>query len=110
MDGSRGAGKEAERSKQATANVESGPIAKPRSELLEKLAPIALVSAVLLVGFLTLSPFLPAILWGAVLAVAVAPLHQKLLAAVGNRRALAAARPRLDRTRSLRSARRSAPR
>lgn len=91
MDGSRGAGKEAERSKQATANVESGPIAKPRSELLEKLAPIALVSAVLLVGFLTLSPFLPAILWGAVLAVAVAPLHQKLLAAIGNRRALAAA-------------------
>jgi len=91
VDGSGGVGKKAERSKQASANVESGPIAKPRGELLERLAPIALVSAVLLVGFLTLSPFLPAILWGAVLAVAVAPLHQRLLAAIGNRRALAAA-------------------
>lgn len=62
----------------------------PRGELIEKLAPLGLVFAVLLIGLLTLYPFLPAILWGAVLAIAVAPLHQKLLLSVGNRRALAA--------------------
>ena len=91
MDEPSGAGEKTKRSKQATAQEGSRPIAKPRGELLEKLAPLGLVFAVLLVGFLTLSPFLPAILWGTVLAVAVAPLHQKLLAATGNRRALAAA-------------------
>jgi len=63
----------------------------PRFELIEKLAPLGLVLAVLLVGLLTLYPFLAAILWGVVLGIAVAPLHQKLIAAIGNRRMLAAA-------------------
>ena len=91
MDEPSGTGKKTKESKQGTGQEASRPIAKPRGELLEKLAPIGLVLAVLLVGLLTLSPFLPAILWGAVLAVAVAPLHQRLLAAIGNRKTLAAA-------------------
>lgn len=61
-----------------------------KSELIEKLAPLGLVILVLFVGLLTLYPFLPAILWGVVLAIAVGPLHQKLLASIGNRRMLAA--------------------
>jgi predicted PurR-regulated permease PerM len=91
VDGPSGTGSKTRSSKKATARVASRKVAKAKGDWLEKLAPIALVFAVLLIGFLTLSPFLPAILWGAVLAVAVAPLHQKLLAAIGNRRALAAA-------------------
>jgi predicted PurR-regulated permease PerM len=62
----------------------------PRTELIEKLAPIGLVLAVLLVALLTIYPFLPAILWGVVLGIAVAPLHERLLVSLGNRRKLAA--------------------
>ncbi|WP_083240494.1 AI-2E family transporter [Methyloceanibacter methanicus] len=59
-------------------------------ELIERFAPLGLVLAVLFVGLLTLYPFLPAILWGIVLGIAVAPLHNRLLGRLGNRRALAA--------------------
>jgi len=62
----------------------------PKAELIERFAPFGLVLAVLFVGLLTLYPFLPAILWGVVLGIAVAPIHQRLLARLGNRRALAA--------------------
>jgi len=63
----------------------------PKAELIERFAPFGLVLSVLFVGLLTLYPLLPAILWGIVLGIAVAPLHQRLLARLGNRRALAAA-------------------
>ncbi len=63
---------------------------RTKGELIEKLAPLGLVLAVLFVGLLTLFPFLAAILWGVVLAIAVAPIHQKLLRSLGNRRGLAA--------------------
>lgn len=62
----------------------------PKFDLIEKLAPLGLVLAVLLIALLTLYPFLAAILWGVVLGIAVAPLHQKLLTFLGNRRKLAA--------------------
>ena len=59
--------------------------------MIERFAPLGLVLAVLFVGLLTLYPFLAAILWGIVLGIAVAPLHQRLLGRLRNRRALAAA-------------------
>lgn len=62
----------------------------PGGELVERIAPLGLVLAVLSVGLLTLYPFLPAILWGIVLGIAVAPLHNRLLGRLGHRRALAA--------------------
>jgi len=63
----------------------------PEGELIERFAPLGLVLAVLFVGLLTLYPFLAAILWGIVLGIAVAPLHQRLLERLRSRRALAAA-------------------
>lgn len=90
MEGPSGTRKKTKRANQTTTRGVSRLIATPKGELIEKLAPLGLVFAVFFVGFLTLSPFLPAILWGAVLAIAVAPLHQKLLAFIGNRRVLAA--------------------
>lgn len=74
----------------STTTSGDGAIDRTQGELIERLAPLGLVLAVLFVGLLTLLPFLAATLWGVVLAIAVAPLHQKLLMSLGNRRGLAA--------------------
>lgn len=57
--------------------------------MIDRLAPVALLLALLVVAFLTVAPFLPAILWGVVLAIAVEPRHRRLVAAFGERRRLA---------------------
>lgn len=87
-----GRGGSGDRSQGTGSTTTSGGSSADRikGELIEKLAPLGLVLAVLFVGLLTLFPFLAAILWGVVLAIAVAPLHQKLLLSLGNRRGLAA--------------------
>jgi len=87
--GTRGSGKPTEGTREAPTSS-GGAIDRLKGELIERLAPLGLVLAVLFVGILTLYPFLAAILWGVVLAIAVAPLHQKLLLSLGSRRGLAA--------------------
>ncbi|MEZ5811625.1 MAG: AI-2E family transporter [Rhizobiaceae bacterium] len=61
-----------------------------RLTLIERLLPVGLLLAVLAVAFLTLMPFLPALLWAAMLAVAIAPRFEWLVAKLNGRRLLAA--------------------
>lgn len=58
--------------------------------LIERSLPIAVVLAILLIAFVTLDPFLPAFLWGAMLAIAIEPGFQKFVGKLGGRRVLAA--------------------
>jgi predicted PurR-regulated permease PerM len=64
--------------------------ATKRSQLIEQLLPVTLVLLVLLVCLVTLYPFLPAFLWGAMVAIAVDPSYRKLVHKLGGRRKLAA--------------------
>lgn len=89
MAGRGGSSKSSQRAGLTATSAGSAPD-RAKGELIERLAPLGLVLAVLFVGLLTLFPFLAAILWGVVLAIAVAPLHQRLLVSLGNRRGLAA--------------------
>lgn len=58
-------------------------------DILEKALPVAAVLAALLLGALTLAPFLPALLWSIFISVAVLPLHERLVAAFDGRRGFA---------------------
>jgi predicted PurR-regulated permease PerM len=58
--------------------------------LAERFVPATLLLALLTLGLLTLSPFLPAILWGVILAVAFRPRFHWLVGRLGGRRKLAA--------------------
>lgn len=62
----------------------------PSHTLAERFLPAALLAALLVVVLLTLSPFLPALLWGVILAVAVEPRFQWLVGRLDGRRKLAA--------------------
>lgn len=59
------------------------------SERLEALVPVFILLSVLFMGFLTLKPFVPALLWALTLGVALAPLHTGLENRLWGRRALA---------------------
>ncbi|MEO3388920.1 AI-2E family transporter [Mesorhizobium sp. CAU 1741] len=59
-----------------------------RSAIIERSAPIAVIAALIVIVFLTVSPFLPAIIWGAVVAVAIAPWFRWLVRRMGGRRLL----------------------
>ncbi len=58
--------------------------------LVERLLPIGLTIIVVLLATLTLYPFLPAILWAAMVAIAVEPYYVKLVRRLNGRRVLAA--------------------
>lgn len=62
----------------------------PRLTLIERLLPIGLLLAVLSMAFVTLMPFLPALLWAAMLAIAIAPRYEWLVLKLNGRRLLAA--------------------
>jgi len=61
---------------------------EPRAVLFERLLPISLVLAILLIAFVTLYPFLPALLWGAMVAIAIDPAYKWLVFKLGGRRAM----------------------
>lgn len=60
-----------------------------RSELIERIAPLAIIAALVVIVFMTISPFLPAIIWGAVVAISIDPWYRWLVGKVGGRRLLA---------------------
>lgn len=58
-------------------------------EFFEKALPAGLIIAVFVLGFMALSPFIPALLWSVFISVAVFPFYTRLCARTGGRRALA---------------------
>lgn len=54
--------------------------------LVEDALPIILLLAVFFLAFNTLQPFLPALVWGVILAIALQPFHERLVARFGSRR------------------------
>lgn len=60
------------------------------STLIEQILPLAVLFTVLLIAILTVYPFLPAILWGGMLAIAIEPRYRWLSSRLGNRPVLAA--------------------
>lgn len=58
--------------------------------LIERLVPLLVVLAVVSITFLTLYPFLPSILWGTMVAIAIYPRYLRLTARLGGRPMLAA--------------------
>lgn len=51
--------------------------------------PVALILALFLLGFLALSPFIPALLWSVFVSVAILPFYDRLCGRLGGRRAIA---------------------
>jgi hypothetical protein len=45
----------------------------PHLTLIERIIPAAVLTGFLLIAFLTIYPFLPAILWGVMVAIAIEP-------------------------------------
>jgi predicted PurR-regulated permease PerM len=62
----------------------------PHLPLIDRLLPIALLAGVIIIALLTLYPFLPAILWAVMVAIAIEPYYHKIVAWLGGRRLLAA--------------------
>ena len=62
----------------------------PDKRLIDHFVPLAVVLSFVVVVFLTISPFLPALLWGVVLAIAIDPSFRWLVEKVSGRRLLAA--------------------
>lgn len=58
-------------------------------EWVERTLPLLLLLTLLLLGFTTVQPFLPAILWGLFLSVSLRPLYDRAVVALGGRRGLA---------------------
>lgn len=58
-------------------------------EVIETALPLAALLLLLFLGALTLRPFLPALLWGAILSVSLYPAHRRLVGRLGGRRSLA---------------------
>lgn len=61
-----------------------------RSAQIERLLPVLLLLVILSIGFVTLYPFLPAFLWGIMVAIAVTPYYNWLVGKLNERRILAA--------------------
>ena len=61
-----------------------------RSAYIDRLAPAAVIAALAVIVFLTISPFLPAIIWGAIVAIAIDPWFRWLVGKLGGRRLLSA--------------------
>ena len=59
-------------------------------QIVDAALPIIVLVLLLLLGFATIQPFLPAILWGIFLSVSLQPLFEKLVTRLGERRGLAA--------------------
>jgi predicted PurR-regulated permease PerM len=59
--------------------------------IMERSLPIAVIVGVFLLGALTLSPFLPALLWALFISLALLPLYDRAAAKAGRRRALVTA-------------------
>jgi predicted PurR-regulated permease PerM len=67
-----------------------GQTSQTRSrEILDSALPLLLLVLLLLLGFTTVQPFLPAILWGVFLSVSLRPVHERFVRALGGRRAAA---------------------
>ena len=63
------------------------PTSRQRSrELVETTLPILALMLLLLLGFTTVQPFLPAILWGIFLSVSLRPVHDRLTRVLGGKR------------------------
>jgi predicted PurR-regulated permease PerM len=58
-------------------------------DFIESALPIIVLSGLLILGFITLQPFLPALLWGLFLSVSLRPLHDRMSRAFGGRMGLA---------------------
>ena len=58
--------------------------------LIERIVPILLVATIILIGAVTLYPFLPALLWGTMVAIAIAPSFRWLVGRLNGRKTLAA--------------------
>jgi predicted PurR-regulated permease PerM len=58
--------------------------------LIERLMPLALTLGVIIIATLTLYPFLPAVLWAAMVAIAIEPSYVRLVKWLNGRRVLAA--------------------
>ncbi len=61
----------------------------PHLTLIERMVPVAVLSGFLLIAFLTLYPFLPAILWAMMVAIAIEPSYRRLTDRLGGRKRLA---------------------
>lgn len=62
----------------------------PQQMLVERLVPFLFILAVVVITGMTLLPFLPSILWGAMVAIAMEPRYRWLVARLNGRRILAA--------------------
>lgn len=62
---------------------------KRTSELIENALPVVILLAIFFLAYSTLEPFLPALVWGLILAVALQPLHGRIEKWLGDRRVLA---------------------
>lgn len=58
-------------------------------DVVQKVLPLGGLALIFLLGVLTLSPFLPALLWALFISVAILPFHAQLTNQLGQRRALA---------------------
>jgi len=58
-------------------------------EIVDAMLPVVLLVVVLMLGFSTVQPFLPAILWGVFLSVSLWPLHDRLARRLDGRRGMA---------------------
>jgi predicted PurR-regulated permease PerM len=58
---------------------------------VEAFLPFAILLTIFILGFITLRPFIPAIVWALVLSIALAPLHERIETAVWGNRKLATA-------------------
>ena len=64
--------------------------ARRDAPLIERLMPLALTLGVIIIATLTLYPFLPAVLWAAMVAIAIEPSYVRLVRWLNGRRVLAA--------------------
>ncbi len=62
---------------------------KRTRDLIEGALPLIVLLTLFFLAYSTLEPFLPALVWGVILAVALKPFHERLLNRLGGRRGLA---------------------
>ena len=60
-------------------------------DLIEGALPLIVLLTLFFLAFNTLQPFLPALVWGVILAVALKPSHDALMRRLGGRRGIATA-------------------
>lgn len=84
-----GPGKATVHVSEAHRTPETRPAHRGSRELVETTLPILALLAILMLGFATVQPFLPALLWGLFLSVSLRGSHDRLVRACGGRRGVA---------------------